>query len=147
MDRFLYHSIVVIVVCGCSHALFAQDHAADTVRVLTAAQVEASQTPGPAPNRRFSAGLRAQIFGAEQMQPFKDQSLSDYLQRNSAVYMKELGQGMGAYISIRGTSASHTSVQWNGLSVEMPTMGQTDFSHLPLFFFDAMELHLGGGSA
>ena len=115
--------------------------------MLQAAKVEAVVMSGPSANRRFAAGTRARLFSAEQLQPFKDQSLSDYLQRAGAVYIKEFGQGMGAYISVRGTSASHTSVHWNGMGVEVPTMGQTDFSHLPLFFFDAMSLHIGGGSA
>jgi iron complex outermembrane receptor protein len=126
--------------------LVAQEAVVDTVRLLLPAKVEAIQT-STSPNSRFSVGIRDRLFTIEQLQPSNEQSLSDYLQRNSAVYIKEFGQGMGAYISIRGTSASHTSVQWNGMNVSMPTMGQTDFSHLPLFFFDAMELHIGGAGA
>jgi len=170
--RWLFnHILAVIVVCISSGVLFAQERrtdsfrvllpvaaadsarrvlsaaAVDSVRMLLPAKVADVRPRGTSPNRRFAAGTRARLFSGEELQPFKYQNLSIYLLQNSAVYMKEFGAGMGAYISIRGTSASHTSVYWNGMSVEMPTMGQTNFSHLPLFFFDAMELHLGGGSA
>jgi Outer membrane cobalamin receptor protein len=120
--------------------------AADSATLLPAAQVSAQGKKGAAASKQFSVGTHITRFSPEALQNFKDVSLASYLQRNSAVYIKEFGQGMGAYISIRGTSASHTSVQWNGMSMELPTMGQTDFSHLPLFFFDAMDLHIGGGS-
>ena len=74
-------------------------------------------------------------------------SLADFIKQESSAYLKEYGKGMGAYLSVRGTSSSHTSIDWNGLNLSVPTIGQTDFSHVPLYFFDAMDIHIGGSSA
>jgi len=74
-------------------------------------------------------------------------SLSDLLEQESSLYFKEYGYGMLSGISMRGTSSSHTAVLWNGINLNSATLGSTDFSNLPVFMFDDIQLHLGGGSA
>lgn len=74
-------------------------------------------------------------------------TLSDYLSGHSAVFVKESGKGMTSTISMRGTAASQTAVSWNGVAINSLTMGQTDFSQIPLFFFDYAELAPGGESS
>ena len=96
-------------------------------------------------NSRFSPGLHVQRLVLPQISSLN--SLGDVLQKETSLYIKEYGRGMNSYISVRGTSSSHTSVDWNGESFSMPTMGQADLSHIPLYFFDNLSLHLGGGSA
>lgn len=74
-------------------------------------------------------------------------SLQDLLQQETSLYFKEYGYGMVSSITMRGTSSSHTAVLWNGLNINSPTLGSTDFSNLPAFMFDNVHVHYGGGSA
>ncbi|MBR5855850.1 MAG: TonB-dependent receptor plug domain-containing protein [Bacteroidales bacterium] len=97
-------------------------------------------------NAKFNPGTRYQKF-EEISQVSASNSLSDFIKQQTAIYIKEYGRGMSSYISMRGTSSSHTTIDWNGQSLAIPTMGQTDLSHVPLYFFDNMTLHLGGNSA
>lgn len=69
-------------------------------------------------------------------------SLSDLIQSNSGVFIKNYGPGL-ASIGFRGTGASHTQVLWNGVSLNAPTNGQVDFSLMPTLFFDNAELNYG----
>jgi iron complex outermembrane receptor protein len=121
--------------------------ARDTVLHLPETVVEGMSPVGVRPNRHFSVGSQALRYGREEMMMGQGLSVSDYLQANTPVYFKEYGKGMVATISLRGTAASQTAVLWNGLDINMPTMGQTDFNLLPLFFFDGVEVHRSGESA
>lgn len=98
-------------------------------------------------NYKFSVGTNLIKYNEETLSPMKMASLSDFIRQESAAYIKEYGKGMNAYISVRGSSSSHTTVAWNGMNLAVPTMGQTDFSHIPLYLFDGMEMHIGGNSA
>lgn len=73
-------------------------------------------------------------------------SLSEFLDNNSSVFIKSLSPGGLATASFRGTAASHTQVQWNGLSLNNPMLGQVDFSLIPLWFTDELILYSGGNS-
>ena len=97
-------------------------------------------------NAKFSPGTRVQKF-EEIQQANANNSLGDLLKKHTSIYIKEYGRGMSSYISMRGTSSSHTTIDWNGQSLSVPTMGQTDLSHIPLYFFDNMTVHVGGNSA
>jgi len=119
----------------------------DSIRRLQEVVVSERQPVGTAANRQFSVGSLPLRYERKALLSVQNQSLSDYLQANSPIYFKEYGKGMLSTISLRGTTASQTAVQWNGMDINMPTMGQTDFSLLPLFFFDAIEVHRSGESA
>jgi len=119
----------------------------DTTRQLQEVKVFDYKSPGPAANRKYSAGTGVIHFNNQQLLPAQHLSLGNYLEAQTAIFIKEKGKGMQSSIAIRGTSAAHTTVKWNGLSLAMTTMGQTDFNHLPLLFFDEVSVHLGGESA
>ncbi|OFY39206.1 MAG: hypothetical protein A2X18_04085 [Bacteroidetes bacterium GWF2_40_14] len=116
-------------------------------RSLDSITVSASSKQFSLSNRRFSPGTNSIRVSSEALAKMQMSSLAEFIQQENAVYLKEYGRGMGAYISVRGTSSSHTTIAWNGQSLSVPTMGQTDLSHIPLYFFDAMEIHIGGNSA
>lgn len=65
----------------------------------------------------------------------------------TSIYFKNYGSQQLSTISLRGTSASHTSVIWNGIPVNSPTLGQTDFSVWPMYLTDRLLLQKGGGSS
>lgn len=97
-------------------------------------------------NAKYSPGTKIRKFDNIQ-QATSSSSLSDLLKKHTSIYIKEYGRGMSSYLSLRGTSSSHTSIEWNGQSLSVPTLGQTDLSHIPLYFFDNMTIHIGGSSA
>lgn len=101
---------------------------------------------GTMPNRGFAVGTNVILASVESLSRMRSNSLADYIREQSSVYLKEYGRGMSAFISVRGTSSSHTTIAWNGMSMAVPTLGQADLSHIPLYFFDKMELHVGGSS-
>jgi len=70
-------------------------------------------------------------------------NLAELLSNNSTVFIKSYGSGSLATASFRGTGASHTKVQWNGINLNSPMNGQIDFSLFPSFFFDDAEVHHG----
>ncbi|MEP1035189.1 TonB-dependent receptor [Ekhidna sp.] len=65
----------------------------------------------------------------------------------STIYFKNYGSQQLSTISLRGTSSSHTSVIWNGIPVNSPTLGQTDFSVWPMFLSDQVFVQKGGASS
>ncbi len=70
-------------------------------------------------------------------------SLSHLLIQHSPVFIKTYGPGGSASASFRGTTASHTLVLWNGLQLNSPTLGEVDFSTIPVFFTDEVSLQWG----
>lgn len=118
-----------------------------TFRVLDSVTVKGSSIQYSSSNRKFSTGTNIIRVSQESLSNMQMSSLAEFIQKENAVYLKEYGRGMGAFISVRGTSSSHTTIDWNGQSLSIPTMGQTDLSHIPLYFFDGMEIHIGGNSA
>jgi len=72
-------------------------------------------------------------------------SLSDLLSENTTVFIKNHGRGALATASFRGSSASHTQVSWNGININSPMAGMVDFSLIPVYIID--ELNLKHGSA
>lgn len=74
------------------------------------------------------------------------QSMADILTYNSSVFVKSYGRATLSTVAFRGTSPSHTRVTWNGLSLNSPMLGMTDFSTIPSFFIDKASLVHGTSS-
>lgn len=70
-------------------------------------------------------------------------SLSQLLIQYSPVFIKTYGPGGIASASFRGTTASHTLVLWNGFQLNAPSLGQVDFSTIPVFMTDEIDLQWG----
>lgn len=73
-------------------------------------------------------------------------SLGDVLAFNSSIFVKNYGRATLATVSFRGTSASHTQVTWNGMRINNPMLGTTDFSMIPSYFIDDATLLHGTSS-
>ena len=127
---------------SCARPLFEQD-----TLYLEAGCVTAFRNVGTSDNSRYGIGQRNLSFNEKILDNERAQSLSDFLKARTSLYIKEYGNGASAYLSLRGTSSSHTSIDWNGQDLSLPTLGQTDLSHVPLYFFDGLEIHLGGNSS
>ncbi len=73
-------------------------------------------------------------------------SLSDLLSENTSVFIKNHGRGALATASFRGTAASHTQVTWNGMNISSPMAGMVDFSLIPVYIIDDLNLKHGASS-
>ncbi|MEL6945440.1 MAG: TonB-dependent receptor, partial [Bacteroidota bacterium] len=71
----------------------------------------------------------------------------DLLQQESNTFIKSYGLGSLATSSIRGGSAGHTLVLWNGLPLQSPMLGLLDLSLLPLNAVEEVSLQKGGNTA
>jgi vitamin B12 transporter len=72
---------------------------------------------------------------------------SDKLINETSFYFKTYGNNQLSTIAFRGTTASQTAVLWNGININSPTLGQTDFSLIPLFLFDEVSIRYGSASS
>lgn len=73
-------------------------------------------------------------------------SMADILTYNSSVFVKSYGRATLSTVAFRGTSPSHTQVTWNGMRINNPMLGMTDFSTIPSFFIDKASLLHGSSS-
>jgi vitamin B12 transporter len=87
---------------------------------------------------------------ANNITPFTDlkykqgERLSDALGEFSSVYVKSYGSGGLATLAIRGTSAEQTEIQWNGIRLNAPTLGQLDLALFLIGMQDKLQLvHTG----
>ncbi len=99
------------------------------------------------PFEKFMPGSKTQKSDSLQMAFLGQGTLSDFMQQNTTVYIKEQGNKMLASVSFRGTGSSHTAVFWNGISLNSLTLGNSDFNGVPLFLFDEISVHYGGASS
>ncbi|MDE7153799.1 MAG: TonB-dependent receptor [Muribaculaceae bacterium] len=73
-------------------------------------------------------------------------SMADVLTFNSSVFVKSYGRATLSTVAFRGTSPSHTQVTWNGMRINSPMLGMTDFSTIPSYFIDRATLLHGTSS-
>lgn len=99
------------------------------------------------PAQRYATGSKISRPDSLNRAIQPDRSLGELLMQNSSIYLREYGPGMLSSIALRGTAANHTAVLWNGLNINSPNLGQTDFSLLPLFALDDISIQFGSSSA
>lgn len=97
--------------------------------------------------------VRLLHFSNHQVEVLKDsvlkrngRSLTDLLQFNSGIYLKENGLGMVSSPSFRGTNASQTAVIWNGININSQLTGQVDFNTIIPRNYGNVQVRKGGGS-
>ena len=73
-------------------------------------------------------------------------SMADVLTFNSSIFVKNYGRATLSTVAFRGTSPSHTQVTWNGMRINNPMLGMTDFSMIPSYFIDDASLLHGTAS-
>lgn len=96
---------------------------------------------------RFMSGLKIQKIDSVTLEQFRFRNISDLLSWNTPVIFKNYGPGQLATVAFRGTSANHTAVLWNGLNINLPTLGQTDFSTIPVAGFDQLSVQYGSSAS
>ena len=81
---------------------------------------------------RFAVGSRRLELDSAVLAQYRGANLAEVLQARTPLVLKSYGPGQLATIALRGTSAQHTAVLWNGLNIMLPTLGQNDFALLPV---------------
>lgn len=120
-----------------SENLLAQN---DTVRLETVI------VKGFAPEK-FMSGLKIQKIDSTTLSQFRFQNIGELLSYHTPIAFKNYGPGQLSTASFRGTSANHTAVLWNGLNINSPTLGQTDFSTIPVAGFDQLSVQYGSAAS
>ncbi|MCX6279593.1 MAG: TonB-dependent receptor [Bacteroidetes bacterium] len=69
--------------------------------------------------------------------------LSNILSQYSTIFIKSYGNGSLATPSFRGTTSRHTQVEWNGVKLNSPMLGEVDLSQIPVSQFDGLEILYG----
>jgi len=69
--------------------------------------------------------------------------LSGILSQYSTIFIKSYGNGNLSTPSFRGTTAHHTQVEWNGITLNSPMLGQLDLSQVPVAQFNGVEILYG----
>ncbi|MBE6196011.1 MAG: TonB-dependent receptor [Rikenellaceae bacterium] len=73
-------------------------------------------------------------------------SMAEVLTFGSSIFVKQHGRATLSTVAFRGTSPSHTQVAWNGLKIQSPMLGTTDFSLIPSYLMDGATLLHGSSS-
>ena len=91
-------------------------------------------------------GIQKTMFDSLALKENISLSMADVLAYNSSVFVKSYGRATLSTVAFRGTSASHTQVSWNGMRINNPMLGMTDFSTIPSYFIDKASLLHGSSS-
>ncbi|MBD3628999.1 TonB-dependent receptor [Cyclobacterium sp.] len=119
---------------------FSQDFSADTLE-LTAVEVHAKQL------QKYAYGQFVRSLDKERLTQMSGMTLGEALQQSTGLFVREYGPGMLASVSMRGTSAGHNALFWNGLPVNSPSLGQADYSIFTMGGFDQVAIHYGSSGA
>jgi vitamin B12 transporter len=101
-------------------------HALDSVQMLPAVRVQGL------PATRFATGTRRTTLDTLALRQAGAGTLADALSLRTPLYLKNYGPGQLASITLRGTSARHTAVLWQGFNINLPSLGEADFALLPV---------------
>ena len=95
---------------------------------------------------KFITATRKLSLGIPEMQYYQGAPISELLTGKTNILIKSYGPGGSASAVIRGTAASHTQLNWNGINIGNPMLGQADLSLVPAGFVDDIHIYYGGGS-
>ncbi len=135
-----FRSGFIFLLITMPQALSAFDLGNDTIRLNTV-------TITGSYFEKFGAGSQVQRIDSAELRKYHAYNLNDLLKTQGPVHFKSYGSDMLSSVSFRGTGAGHTSVLWNGLNINQPTTGQSDFSILPVLAFDQVRIHYGAASS
>ncbi|TGD81408.1 TonB-dependent receptor [Hymenobacter wooponensis] len=119
----------------------AQQLLPDTVQQLPSVRVTGLRLD------RFAVGSRRLVLDSLALNTYQTGTLADVLSARTTLYIKNYGPGQLASISLRGTTARHTAVLWNGFNINLPSLGEADFALLPVSGATQVVIQPGPASA
>ena len=130
--------ILILVLLALPLALWAQDEPRRTI------PIEEVWVYGRRPMKEI--GVQQTKFDSVVLKENIALSIADVLTFNSSIFVKSYGRATLSTVAFRGTSPSHTQVTWNGMRINNPMLGMTDFSMIPSYFIDDASLLHGTSS-
>lgn len=121
--------------------LLAQDSSLDSMNLIPTIEIKASKL------RQNSTGSVIKEWNTAQLNRLTLNNLAELLSNETGTYIKSYGQGSLATSSVRGGSAGHTLVLWNGLPIQSPMLGLVDLSLLPIQLAESVNFTKGGNAA
>ncbi|MCT4638725.1 MAG: TonB-dependent receptor [Bacteroidales bacterium] len=135
-----YISLVCLFITVVPSIIMAQQNS-DTIISISEITVSAKRI-----FRKEDAGMRVDEVDTLVLMKKINMSLSDLLSENTSLFIKNNGRGALATASFRGTASSHTQVRWNGMNINSPMTGMVDFSLIPVYVIDDINIKHGGAS-
>ncbi|OGX84243.1 hypothetical protein BEN47_16445 [Hymenobacter lapidarius] len=135
--------LALLASAGAAAAQAPPDSARLSQRLLRLPEVRV-RAIGP---ERFAVGSRRLELDSAVLAQYRGGNLADVLQARTPIALKNYGPGQLATIALRGTSAQHTAVLWNGLNIMLPTLGQNDFALLPVGATTRVSIQPGPAAA
>ena len=127
--------LILVIITGC----FPSESGAQRTHMLKEVSVTARR-----PLREI--GVEKTTFDSLALKENIALSMAEVLTFNSSVFVKSYGRATLSTVAFRGTSPSHTQVTWNGMRINSPMLGMTDFSTIPSYFIDRASLLHGTSS-
>ena len=93
-----------------------------------------------------ATGFKKSVIDTAILKEYSNRTLSEMLSGTSTIFLKSYGMGGTASPSFRGTSASQTLLEWNGIKINNPMLGQSDLSLIPVGLIDDVQVFYGGAS-
>ena len=132
--------------CACSAPALAQQPTRPDTLTKQTHLLPTVEVAGSRPSR-FAIGTRVLALDSAALSQFRSATVADALAARTPIYFKNYGAGQLASVSIRGTSARHTAVLWNGFNINFSSLGESDFSLFPVNAATTVQLQPGPGSA
>jgi vitamin B12 transporter len=96
---------------------------------------------------KYTVGAKIMSVDSATLRQYGWATMGELLSQALPIATKIYGDGRLTSVSFRGTAASHTALLWNGININQPTLGQSDFSTIPIVSFDQLQVHFGGASS
>ncbi|RPH34379.1 MAG: TonB-dependent receptor [Bacteroidales bacterium] len=128
---------ICVFTCFLVIQLQAQKSITDSIYTIKGIDVYSSRL------ETFAVGATVQKFDTTLLRLHRTESISQLL-GGSGANIKSTGVSGLSTISLRGGGSTHTAIVWNGLSIQSPMSGSTDFSILPVSMFSSVQLQYGG---
>lgn len=75
-------------------------------------------------------------------------NLGELLSVSAPLHIQNYGaNGSVSSVSIRGSAADHTTINWNGIPINSVTLGQADLSTIPVYFTDEISIANGASGS
>ncbi len=134
-------SLIILVFLVWRFSVTTAQEKADTALILPVLEIAGTKI------RSQSTGSSAQAWNLTDLAQLPVNNAAELLAAETGTFIKSYGLGSLATSSVRGGSAGHTLVLWNGLPIQSPMLGQLDLALLPLNSVESINFQRGGNAA
>ena len=129
-----------MLLLGCATSAYTQVPGPDTILILEDVNIISDRLS------RFAKGQMVHSLDTLTRRENPTGTLSELLPGFTSAYVRNYGQGTLVTLSIRGTSANHSGILWNGVRLSPPNIGYLDLSLIQGNFFQEVSVLFGGAS-